>query len=123
MSFRVNYAFIENQDDVWTASTVGFANYNFSDGVDEVGEFVPFAGVFLGGAYNDKDATGTLGPNFGFKYFVNDKTFITTRYRYEWFFDKLDLSKVSDIKDDLQIISDNKSDGNHVLTIGLGFRF
>ena len=118
-----NYAFIDNQDDVWTLSTVGYANYNFGGSEAEKGEFVPFAGVFLGATYNDEDSTGTIGPNLGFKYYVNDTTFITTRYRYEWFFDDLELNSVSDIRDDINIVSDNKSDGNNVITVGLGFRF
>ena len=119
----VNYAFIDNQDDVWTLSTVGYANYNFGDGDPKKGSFVPFAGAFIGTSYNDEDSTGTIGPNLGFKYYVNDTTFITTRYRYEWFFDDLELNSVSDIRDDINIVSDNKSDGNNVISIGLGFRF
>ena len=119
----VNYAFINDADDVWTASTVGFANYHFGGKEVEVGEFVPFAGVFIGATYNEDDSTGTLGPNFGGKYFVNEKTFISARYRYEWFFDDLELNSAGDISDSVDTVSDNSSDGNHVLTIGLGFRF
>jgi len=119
----LNYAFIENQDDVWTASTVGFANYHFNNGSAEKGDLVPFAGVFLGATYNSDDATGTLGPNLGLKYYVNETTFITGRYRYEWFFDDLKLGSTSEFSDSIETVSDNSSDGNHVISIGLGFRF
>lgn len=106
----LNYTFIDDDDDVWNASTVGFANYNFG-GPDST--FVPFIGAFAGIVYNDEDATGTLGPNGGLKIFVNDTTFASIRYRYEWFVEELEQGDVDD----------NASDGNHVVTIGLGVNF
>ncbi|MDY0376553.1 MAG: hypothetical protein RBQ72_12615 [Desulfobacterium sp.] len=38
---------------------------------------------------------------------------VVALYRYEWFFDELTIND----------IEDTSSDGNHVVTIGLGFVF
>ena len=105
----LSYSFIDDDDDVWTASTVPFLNYHFR-GLSLNDRFQPFLGAFAGAVYTEDDATGTIGPNVGFKYFVSDQTFVVARYRYEWFFDELELSSVR-----------NTSDGNHVVTVGFGF--
>lgn len=119
----LNYAFINDGDDIWSASTVGFADYHFGDGQPVKGSTVPYAGLFLGAVYNDDDSTGTIGPNLGIKKYVEDSTFINVRYRYEWFFDDLEFGSPSEAGDSFQTVSDNKSDGNHVFSIGLGYRF
>ena len=106
----ISYTIIDDADDVWNASTVGFANYNIG-GPDA--KFVPFVGAFAGGVYNEDDATGTLGPQAGAKAFINDTTFALIRYRYEWFVEDLENGNVDD----------NSSDGNHVVTVGLGIKF
>lgn len=104
-----NYNFIDDADDTWTASTIPFVNYHLR-GLSLNDNFQPFLGAFLGLIYNDDDVTGTVGPAAGFKVFLNEKTFLVTRYRYEWFFDEIELGDVTDT-----------SHGNHVVTIGLGF--
>jgi len=52
-----------------------------------------------------------LGPDgeIGFEAFLHEKTYLITAYRYEWFFEEMELSDVSDT-----------SSGNHVVTLGLG---
>ena len=105
----LGYSFIEDDDDLWGASTIPFVNYNFR--AQE--RFQPFIGAFIGASYNEDDITGTIGPQLGFKSFVNDSTYIVAKYRYEWFFDELDYSD----------IEDNSSDGNHVISLGVGFVF
>ena len=106
----LNWQIIDDADDIWSASTVGFANYNFG-GPDST--FVPFIGAFAGAVYNEDDATGTLGPQAGAKAFINDTTFALIRYRYEWFIEDLENGD----------LDDNSSDGNHVVTVGLGLKF
>ena len=108
----LGYSFIDGADDEWIASTIPFFNYYFL-GITENDTFQPFVGAFLGASYNDDDITGTLGPQVGFRSFVNDSTFITVKYRYEWFFDELAINNVED----------GSSDGNHVITLGVGFVF
>ncbi len=108
----LGYSFIDGKDDEWVASTIPFLNYHFL-GLTTNDTFQPFIGAFIGASYNKDDITGTLGPQIGFKSFVTDSTFITVTYRYEWFFDDLALND----------IEDNSSDGNHVVTLGVGFIF
>jgi hypothetical protein len=105
----LNYNIIDDADDTWTASTIPFVNYHFR-GLSLNDTFQPFVGAFIGAIYNDDDTTGTAGPTVGFKAFLNDKTFLVTKYRYEWFFDDVSFSDVKDT-----------SHGNHVVTVGLGF--
>jgi hypothetical protein len=118
----INYEFIERADDIWTASTVGFINYHFRT---EHEKFKPFAGAFIGAVYNEDDAEGTIGPALGFKYFLSDNTYLVTRYRFEWFFDDLDLGDIDRIDEEIGDVfeEDVRSDGNHVLTLGFGYRF
>ena len=101
----LNINFIDDARDVWTATTAPFLKYNFplSDNV------VPFAGGFLGLVWNDRDVTGTLGPNVGSKFFFNDQTYLTAAYRYEWFFDSIKTT------------ANSRSQANHVLNFGIGF--
>lgn len=108
----LGYTFVDGGDDTWSASTIPYINYHFG-GLSDSGNFLPFIGAFIGASYNDEDTTGTIGPQLGFKSFVNDSTFILTKYRYEWFFDELTVNDVDD----------SKSDGNHVVTLGVGFIF
>lgn len=100
----VNYSFIDNGQDFWTATTTPFVHYNFN-----FGKFVPYLGGSIGAVYNDRDASGVAGPNAGLKLFFDDQTFLNIGYRYEFFF-----SRFRDI--------DNRTNrGNHVTNIGIGF--
>ncbi len=108
----LGYSFIDGAEDEWVASTIPYANYHFR-GLSLDDTFQPFVGAFVGASYNEDDMTGTIGPQIGVKSFVNDSTFFTVRYRYEWFFEELAI-------DDIE---DTSSDGNHVVTLGVGFVF
>lgn len=101
----LNINFIDDARDVWTATSAPFLNVHFplSDNV------VPFFGGFLGLVWNDRDVTGTLGPNTGIKFFLNDQTYFTTKYRYEWFFDSV------------RSAAPNRSQANHIVNFGIGF--
>ncbi|WP_028583607.1 outer membrane beta-barrel protein [Desulfogranum mediterraneum] len=108
----LGYSIIDDADDQWVASTIPYVNYHFR-GLTDNDTFQPFIGAFVGASYNENDTTGTLGPQVGFKSFVNDSTYIMVKYRYEWFFDELSINE----------IEDTSSDGNHVVTLGVGFVF
>lgn len=108
----LGYSFIDDADDQWTASTIPFVNYYFR-GLSENDTFQPFVGAFVGASYNEDDATGTVGPQVGFKSYISDNTYVMLKYRYEWFFDDLTIND----------IEDTSSDGNHVITLGVGFVF
>ena len=55
----LNYSFVNDGSDTWTASTIPFINYNFETSNPM---FRPFIGAFVGGAYNSDTLTGTAGP-------------------------------------------------------------
>jgi hypothetical protein len=78
----LNYNFIDDSRDFWLASTTPFFNYHFH--VTDI--IVPYLGGFMGLVWNDRDATGTIGPQGGVKFFVHDRTFLNVGYRYEIFF-------------------------------------
>jgi len=101
----LNYTFIDDQRDFWFATTAPFLNYHFR----LTNIIVPYLGAFIGLAWNDRDATGTVGPQGGIKFFVHDNAFLNLGYRYEIFFSRIDT------------IDNNKSRGNHVANIGIGF--
>jgi hypothetical protein len=100
----LNYNFIDDARDVWTATTTPFLRYNFN-----FGRFVPYLGGQMGLVWNDRDTTGTIGPNAGLKIFLTDQTYFTAGYRYDWFFTRL------------RDVEDNTNRGNHVVNLGLGF--
>lgn len=100
-----NYDFIDHGSDAWHATTTPFLHYNFR--VTDV--LVPYLGIAGGVVWNDRDVTGTMGPSAGLKLFVSDQTFVNLGYRYAWFFDSFEAAR------------DNRTRGNHVANIGLGF--
>lgn len=98
----------ENSDDNWSGATRLFADYHFFTD----GRFRPFIGVNLGYIYGDNvNNTATIGPELGFKYFVNDTTFILVQTEYQVFLDSGDN------------VSNAFNDGAFQHTIGLGFVF
>jgi hypothetical protein len=107
LGFRqaLNTIFIEDASDQWTATTAPFINYHFR--VTDI--IVPYLGAFIGAAWNDRDITGTLGPQIGVKFFVHEQTFLNVGYRYEWFWDKIER------------INNEADNGNHIINIGVGF--
>ena len=100
----LNYTFVDDGPDTWVATTAPFLNYHF-----RFGNIVPFLGGFIGLAWNDRDATGIIGPQGGVKFFLNEQTYLGVRYRYEWFFNSL------------RRVGRDADDGNHVFTVGIGF--
>jgi hypothetical protein len=107
LGFRqaLNYNFIDDERDFWLATTTPFINYNFR--VTDI--IVPYVGAFIGAAWNDRDFTGTVGPQGGVKFFVHNTAFVNVGYRYEIFFDSV------------KAIDNSSSRGNHVLNLGVGF--
>lgn len=103
----VNYSFVDDGADLWTASTIPFVNYNFET---KNPNFRPFIGAFVGAAYNKDDTTGTAGPAVGFKYYLSDNTAVVTRLRYEWYFDDLTFDDATDT-----------ADGNYIATVGMSY--
>jgi hypothetical protein len=103
------YNFVEERSDSWSALTAGYANWHFL-GFAQNDTFQPFLGGFAGIVYNDEDLTGAIGPNVGFKAYVNDRMFVATRYRYEMYLNDLELGG-----------DPGSAWGNHVITVGLGF--
>jgi hypothetical protein len=107
LGFRqaINSTFVDNGRDFWLATTTPFLNYNFR----LTNIIVPYLGGFIGLAWNDRDITGTVGPQGGVKFFVHDNTFLNLGYRYEIFFSRINT------------IDNNSSRGNHVANLGVGF--
>lgn len=103
-----SWAGANNTDDNWSGATRIAADYHFLTD----GRFRPFLGVNLGYIYGDNvNNTGTIGPQVGFKYFVNDTTFVLAQTEYQVFFDNgSDVTNAFD-------------DGAFQHTIGLGFVF
>jgi hypothetical protein len=101
----INYSFVDDRRDFWTATTAPFLNYNFR----LTNIIVPYLGAFIGLLWNDRDATGIAGPQAGFKFFIHENAFLNLGYRYEIFFNKIEA------------IDNNDSRGNHVGNIGVGF--
>lgn len=107
LGFRqaLDYNFIHHASDAWQATTTPFLHYNFRLG----NVLIPYLGFSGGVVWNDRDVTGTMGPSAGVKLFVSDQTFVNIGYRYNWFFNSFEAAR------------DNRTHGNHVANIGLGF--
>jgi hypothetical protein len=103
----LNSIFVEDGSDQWSATTTPFINYHFR--VTDI--IVPYLGAFIGAVWNDRDITGTLGPQVGVKFFVHEQTFLNLGYRYEWFWDKFER------------IDNSADNGNHIFNIGVGFQW
>jgi len=101
----VDYNFINHAPDAWQATTTPFLLYNFR--ITNI--LVPYLGIHGGIVWNDRDITGTMGPSAGLKLFVADQTFVNIGYRYSWFFHSFEAAR------------DNRTHGNHVVNIGLGY--
>jgi len=101
----LDYNFIDNASDAWQATTTPFLQYNFR--ITKI--VVPYLGIQGGIVWNDRDITGTFGPNAGVKLFVADQTFVNIGYRYNWFFNSFEAAR------------DNRTHGVNVANIGLGF--
>lgn len=103
ISLRQGYdaAFGDDVDDQHRLST--------SIGVDlqaPLGRFQPFIGGFVGGQYGwDTNSSGFAGPEAGIKYYVNESTFLSGLFQYQFLFDE------------------SWDDGNALYTIGFGFNF
>lgn len=104
----ISWSGSDNSDDTWTGSTRIAADYHFNTS----GRLRPFVGANIGYIYGDNvNNTGTIGPELGLKYFVNDTTFVLVQTEYQWFFD------------DGNDVGDSFDDGAFQHTVGLGFVF
>lgn len=104
----ISWAGGNNSNDSWQGATRIFADYHFLT----TQRLRPFVGASLGYIYGDGvNDTGTLGPELGVKYFVNDTTFVLAMAEYQWFFDSGDE------------VGNNFDNGAFQYTIGLGFVF
>jgi hypothetical protein len=104
----LNWSIIDDAEDPWSATTAPFVHFHFL-GISQRNVVVPFLGAFVGAVWNDDDATGTLGPDAGLKFFVTDDAFLQTKYRYEWFFNEFESA------------DDESDEGNHVVSLGIGY--
>ena len=108
-SFNLNYN--KNESDVWNAVTAPFFNYHFFNdelfGLQLPKTVSPYIGGLVGAVWNDKDFSGTVGPQIGVKAYFTEASFIGIGYRYEWFFDK-----IHDV--------DKTQNANHVVSVGFG---
>lgn len=104
----VNYADLPNTDDnMWNGATRGFADYHFGNG-----RLRPFVGASLGGIYGDGvNDSGFAGPELGVKYYVREKTFVTGRAEYQFFFDNAGAA------------DEAFDDGAWAYTLGMGYNF
>jgi len=95
---------LEGSRGLWAAAALPFINYHFR-GVSEGDKILPYAGVFGGGYFDNNDEFYAFGPEVGVKFFVYNKTFINTLYRFEFF----DSTKFKE--------------GSHEVNLGIGFLF
>lgn len=103
----VNYSNPADANSAWNGATRGFVDYHFFHSA-----FRPFVGGSLGGIYGDNvNDSGFAGLEAGVKYYVRQKTFVTGRAEYQWFFDSANEA-------------DNQfNDGAWAYTVGLGYNF
>ncbi|WP_336470237.1 hypothetical protein [Stutzerimonas stutzeri] len=103
----VNARDTEGESVKFDGSTRVFYDYHFGNGKAR-----PFIGASIGGVYGDRvDETFMAGPEIGFKYWVQDKTFITAMAEYQFLF-----KSGSDAQD-------RYDDGVFLYSIGIGFNY
>ncbi|QFU11852.1 hypothetical protein FIU84_07555 [Stutzerimonas frequens] len=103
----VNARDTEGESVKFDGSTRVFYDYHFG-----TGKARPFIGASIGGVYGDQvDETFMAGPEVGFKYWVQDKTFITAMAEYQFLF-----KSGSDAQD-------RYDDGVFLYSIGIGFNY
>ena len=103
----VNARDSEGESVKFDGSTRVFYDYHFG-----TGKARPFIGASIGGVYGDRvDETFMAGPEVGFKYWVQDKTFITAMAEYQFLF-----KSGSDAQD-------RYDDGVFLYSIGVGFNY
>jgi hypothetical protein len=103
----VNFADVENGDDVINAATRGFADYVFN-----LGRLRPYVGVSAGGIYGEQvNDTFAAGPEVGLKYYADNNTFVFAQSEYQITF--TDADEAGEAADD----------GQFFHTIGIGFNF
>jgi hypothetical protein len=97
----------EDESTSVNGSTRLFYDYHFGSGNAR-----PFIGLSLGGIYGDEiEDSFMAGPEVGFKYWVQDKTFITAMMEYQFLFES-----GSDAEDRFD-------DGAFFYSLGVGFNF
>jgi hypothetical protein len=105
---QMSYFDADHAESVFAATTRGFLDYNF-----DLDRFRPYVGINIGGRYGNEevDETGTLGPEWGLKFFALENTFLVASMEYQWFFEKVDD------------IDNSADDGAFVYGLGIGFTF
>ncbi|WP_178114663.1 hypothetical protein [Pseudomonas saliphila] len=103
----VNARDSEGESVQWDGSTRVFYDYHFGSGNGR-----PFVGASVGGIYGDGvDETFILGPEVGYKHWLNDSTFVTGMVEYHFLVDS-----ASDV-------DDRYDDGAFFYSVGLGYNF
>ena len=112
LRLMASYGMNDPIEDVWTGSTTGYVNY-FPLGNDPNQRWQPFLGTFLGYGWSDVDNELTFGPTAGLQYDVSKSTYLVFQYHYESYIKRLDAGAETN----------NFDDGNHVMTMGFGYRW
>lgn len=103
----INFADVENGDDITNFATRGFVDYVFN-----AGNWRPYIGVSFGGIYGENvNDTLAAGPEVGVKYYADKKTFVYLSGEYQFTFDDADQ------------IDDRADDGQFFYGAGIGFNF
>jgi hypothetical protein len=103
----LNVISLDDEDDIWSGATRGFADWHFGQGT-----VVPYLGANLGGIYGEEtDDTGAGGIEGGLKWYVKDQTYIGFQVEYQWLFE------------DTEDIDNRFNDGRYFYTLGVGFNF
>jgi len=104
----LNWAQVDDADDLWNGSTRVALDYNFMPG----DRLRPFLGANIGVIYGDGvNDTGIAGPEFGLKYYVKPETFVYLQTEYQFLFE------------DADDIDDQFDDGSWAHTVGFGINF
>jgi hypothetical protein len=91
-------------NDEWAGSTRAAADWHFL-----LGKFVPFVGADFGLDYTEHYDRWGIGPEAGFKYYVQPRTFIMAMGEYRWNFNRF------------RDVDNRLDDGHFVFTVGIGF--
>jgi hypothetical protein len=103
----INISDTEGNDTQFDGSTRLFFDYQFGTGNGR-----PFIGVSLGGLYGESvEESFMAGPEIGFKYWVQDKTFITAMAEYQFLFESGSEA------------DDRFDDGAFFYSLGIGYNF
>ena len=112
LRLMASYTMTDPTEDVWTGSTTAYVNF-YPLGNDPNQRLQPFIGTFLGEGWSDVDNEITYGPTAGLQYDFSKSTYFVFQYHYEAYIKRIDAGAETN----------NFDDGNHVMTMGLGYRW